>query len=238
MTQRLKNKLKSRSGMSRLVAILLVAVAVIAVIVIGIPVVRYYNEESQKIGCNTALDTAYRQYVDHYLANGNKLDRDETKEVITFVMNGWDDLCPGGGNVYIVADDEKEEGMFRLVCGLHGKDEKERTRLNAGYVLDTLRELLAEKQKNGEKYPESITMTLNGKKLECLLTDEPTGIRRGTSTTGGLEGTVAYYSIVGHSDFGKDSGMEEGGIWYLSFADENYCAEWKFAQSWSGDSWK
>lgn len=238
MTEKLKRKLKSRNGAARLIVLLALIAAVLAAIAIVIPAVNYYREESKKIGCATALDTAYRQYIDTFLANGGKLNRDETKEVVTFVMNGWDDLCPAGGNIYIVEDNDKGEGLFRLVCGIHGSDEKELTRLNAGFVLDTVREKIAEAQKNGRAYPKSVTLTLNGKELTARLTDKPTGLKRGTESTSGYEGTVAFYSIVGHSDFGEDSGMDEGKIWYFSFADEKHCAEWTYAKSWTGDSYR
>ena len=238
MTDGTKFKLKNRLGMSRLVALLIILIAVLAAVIVLIPTVKYYRERSKKIGCETALDTAYRQYVDNYLANGGRLTRDETKEVITFVMNGWDDLCPAGGNVYIVDDPEKGEGRFRLVCGIHGADKKELTRLNAGYSLDKVRELVAEAQKKGDRYPESVTFTLNGKELTAYLTDSYTSLRRGTSSISGYDGTVAFYSIVGHSSFGEDSEKEEGEVWYFSFADENYCANWNYRQSWTGDSYK
>ena len=70
--------------------------------------------------------------------------------------------------------------------------------------------------------------------------DEPSGLKRGTRTTMGLEkaGIVAYYSIVGHSDFGADSAKKEGEIWYFSYADEDHCANWTYREQWTGDSYR
>ena len=52
-----------------------------------------------------------------------------------------------------------------------------------------------------------------------------------------MKGTVICYSITGHSDFGADSGLEEGQVWYFSYADEEHCANWKSDDGWSGDSY-
>ncbi|MBQ7161612.1 MAG: hypothetical protein IJR90_07885, partial [Clostridia bacterium] len=180
ITDIVKNKLKNRSGINRTVALLVVIAVVLAAVVILIPTLKYYRDQSRRINCAAALDSAYRQYVDGYLYKGGPLTYDEAKEVITTAMLGWDDLCPGGGKVYLVKDEKSDGDLYRLVCGMHGEDKKECTRLNAGYVLDTVREKVADARDKGEEYPASVTLTLNGEELTAYLVDEYTGLRRGT----------------------------------------------------------
>jgi hypothetical protein len=73
-----------------------------------------------------------------------------------------------------------------------------------------------------------------------VLVDENQWLRRGTSTTTGLEEeeAVVYYSIAGHSKFGEDSGAQKGEVWYFSFADKLHCANWRSDKGWTGDSYE
>ena len=238
MGNTVKNKLKNRLGLARAIVILIIIAALLAAVAILIPTIAYYREQSKKIGCVTALDTAYRQYIDAYLTGVKGLDKEETKEVVTFAMCGWDDLCPGGGNIFIVKDEEKGHDVYRLVCGLHDEDLKERVRLNAGYVLDTVREAVAAAREKGDPVPDSATRPLSGKELVILRTDEPSTLRRGTDSTMDYEGTVAFYSVVGIGDDSDASGQKDGEVWSFTFADENYCAKWNYRQSWTGDAYK
>ena len=238
MERPVRNRLKSNRGIARAVVLLIIAAVILAIIVVLIPTVRYYRDQSQKIGCATALDSAYRQYINAYLASGKGLTAEDAKEVISFAMLGWDDLCPGGGNIYIVKDREKGEDLYRLVCGLHGEDAKQRTRLNAGFVLDTVRDAVSAAREKGDPVPESVTMTLNGEELTVIRTDAPVALRRGTASTTDYEGTVAFYSVVGIGDDSGSSGQRDGEVWSFSFADDNYCAVWNYRQSWTGDAYK
>ena len=242
-------KLRSERGvMSRMVALLLVLVGVMLVVVVLVPAAKWMNAQAELHSCEAAMDTAWRKMAEDYMLNGSdKIE--EVKEAVGYAMNGWDDICPSGGKVYLVStrsnnksEQDKAEGKlpYELVCGKHDRDSKRRTRLNADDLLRQLETALRQKKKDGEKYPESITLTYNSKPLEAVLVDEPSGLRRGTSTTSGLEKevAVAYYSIVGHSDFGKDSGAKKGRIWYFSFADRDHCANWRINEGWTGDSYE
>ena len=104
-------------------------------------------------------------------------------------------------------------------------------------VAALLREALATARYRGTDYPAELTVRLNGQDLVCYLTDHDLEFRRGTFATPGYSGTVAYYSVMGHSDFGADSGLEEGEIWYFTFADRDHCATWENVRGWYGDSW-
>lgn len=230
-------KLRDRSGASRLIIVILLVLVFVMTIVISIPTVQYFIRRSEELGCGTALDTARRQLATAYMSSGGFKSVDEAKEVVTYVMDGWEDLCPGGGNIYIV-DQPGDEMPYGLVCGMHDKDAKRRTRLNASWVLDQLREALRQSKLAGNPAPESIPLTLNGENLEVLLTDKKTDWKRGTSSTHGVEGTVVRYGISGIGDFEPTYyAVPAGDICYLSFADEHYCANWSSRGSWSGDSY-
>lgn len=235
-----------RGGINRLVALLLVLVLVVAGLALR-PSIRWFQEQSERHACEAGMDTAWRKMAEDYLINGSTKTAD-VKEAVGHAMAGWDDICPGGGKVYLVRTTRNRKNTsdktggrlpYELVCGKHDKDDKLRTRLNSDDILRQLQDYLFElHKKQPEAMPEEITVTYNSKPLKAVLVDEKTGLKRGTSTTSGLEKkeAVAYYSIVGHSDFGKDSGTKEGEIWYFSFADKWHCANWQSDDGWTGDS--
>ena len=237
MRTKLRSKLHSESGISWLIAILLAAVLVLSVTAM-IPTYRRYQEKGKAVACATALDTARRQLASDFMIGGFENGKaDEAKGFVSKVMNGWDDLCPDYGTVYIVRRTDDSPMDWDIVCGLHCSDKKLCTRLNADYVLEQLKEALKKAQADGVQYPESLTYTLHGKTRTALLVDASTNLKRGTSTTSGYEGIVAFYSIVGHSDYGAAKG-KDGALWYFSYADENHCANWSADKGWTGDSYR
>ncbi|MCR5294056.1 MAG: hypothetical protein K6E30_02620 [Lachnospiraceae bacterium] len=230
-------KMSGSRGIARIIVILLVLVLVLAVLIL-IPTVQYYVERSEEIACAAGMDTALRRVAENYIMNNGEQTADDAKEAVAAAMGGWDDLCPAGGKVYLV---ETDDGAYpyTLVCGMHDKDKKLCTRLNSGYVLEQLKEGLSESQKDGEPWPAELTFSLNGKEWTAYLTDEESGLKRGTATTKGLEkkGIVAYYGLAGHSGFKEGSSAKEGEICYFSFADESHCANWEPDDGWTGDSY-
>ncbi len=236
---KLYGKLLGKSGIARIIVILLVLVLVM-LIVVSVPVYKYYKAYADNVACVQSLDSAWRQTAADYLTNNSDPTPEEVKEVAEKAMLGWDDLCPAGGSVYVVENPgyaERHELPYLLVCGLHGTDKKQCTRLNSHNVYDQILEAVRKEQLKGNQYPESVTVSLHHKPLTAYLVDEFTGLKRGTSATIGYEGTVVYYSIVGHSDFGKDSGLKDGKVWYFSYADEEHCANWDAKNGWTGDSY-
>ena len=237
MTRLLPSKLHNRRGMSRLVMILLILIIVLAITSM-IPTYLKYQRMGKVVACATALDSARRQLAADFMLDGFVNGKaEDAKDVVAYAMNGWDDLCPDGGTVYIVRNEDSEL-EWDVVCGLHDKDSKRCTRLNADYVLDQLREALRQEQLLGNPYPESLTYTLHHVEHTAYLVDEATNLKRGTRLTEGYDGIVAFYSIVGHSDFGADSWSKEGEIWYFSYADEEHCATWSSRDMWTGDSYR
>ena len=237
MSSKLRSKLHGDSGMSWLIAILLLAVVVLSITAM-IPAYRRYQEQGKAVACATALDTARRQLASDFMIGGFENGKaDEAKGFVSKVMNGWDDLCPDYGTVYIVKRTDDSAMDWDIVCGLHCSDKKLRTRLNADNVLEQLTEALKKAQAGGNMYPGSLTYTLHGKTRTALLVDASTNLKRGTSTTEGYEGIVAFYSLVGHSGFGEGKG-KDGQLWYFSYADEDHCANWRSDDGWTGDSYR
>ena len=237
----------NRGDMNRLVALLLVLV-VIMLAVVAMPFFQWMRDQAELHACEAGLDTAWRKMAEDFMMN-DSITTQDVKKSVGYAMNGWDDMCPGGGKVYLITTRTNNDSAgdkaggklpYELVCGKHDRDSKRRTRLNADDILRQLETALFELRRNGEEYPESITVTYNSKPLTAVLVDEDMGLKRGTSTTSGLENeeAVAYYSIAGHSDFGEDSGAKEGEIWYFSFADELHCANWRSNDGWTGDSYQ
>ena len=228
-------KLHQNRGIARLVVIFTVAALVLLAAALY-PVIQRYRFRADALGCLAGLDTARRQLAAAYLFEGENSSAEEARDYVGFVMAGWDDLCPGGGTTYIVPKDDSELA-WDVVCGLHGQDRKQCTRLNADYVLEQLREELRTAQVLGTTYPERMTVTLHHKPLVALITGEDTGLRRGTRATIGAKGTLVSYTIAGYSDFGTGRGAPVGEISWFSYADEEHCANWSAWDGWTGDSY-
>lgn len=217
-----RGKLTGCAGVSRIIVILAVLVLAMAV-VIAVPQVQGLMRQGDAVGCATALDSASRRIAEDYLGGNTNPTAEHVKEVVEKAMLGWEDLCPGGGNVYVVA--QEGELPFRLVCGMHDSDAKLRTRLNGEHVRDQAREALLKAKQAGEALPEEMTVELSHKDLAVKRVEEPVGLTRGTGTTSGYEGVVAFYMA------------EDGELSYLAFADELHCAIWQKDHEWSGDSY-
>lgn len=236
MIYQVRRRLADRRGASRLLPIM-VFIIIVAALIIGWPYALQYIKESGQLACESSLDSAKRQMAADYMLTNNL---PSLKDTTARLLIGRDTLCPSGGTVYIrEIDPETESSLhFELVCGLHHPDAKLRTRLNASYALTQIEEAVAKSRLIGVQFPESVTVSFNDKTFTALLVDEKTTIRRGTDHIKDLSGTVMYYSIVGHSEFGSDCGLPEGSVWYFSFADPDYCANWSITKSWTGDSYE
>ncbi|MBQ7603333.1 MAG: hypothetical protein IJU75_00110 [Clostridia bacterium] len=224
-----------RKGISRAVAIMIVLIAILLVLV-SIPIYIHFRSIYREMECMTSLDSAKRQMIDQFLFQFGDASKDELKEHVGYVMNGWDDLCPGGGTVYIVEDDDPTLEMpYRLVCGVHGEDARERTRLNADYTLSVIRDRVKYELIKGNPVPETVTVRLNGEDLVAKLVTTNQMVKRGT-TYSADKGTVAYYGVAG-AGFDETYGVADGTVCYFGFADDWFCANWNPVKSWSGDSW-
>ena len=238
MGQKPVSKLHSRSGVAWLIVIGILAVLVLLVIIM-LPTIQRWRYEAGEAGCIAQLDTARRQLANESMLIGQVDKEAEAREFIASVQPGWDDLCPGGGTTYIVPTND-DNPRWTVICGMHGTDKKQCTRLNADYVLRQLRDNLKKAQDEGKQYPESLTYYLNGKTRKATLVTSDPGIRRGTSSTVGMEGIEVFYTIRGcgeSEDLITSTRTKVGEISNFWFADEDYCAIWRSGMSWSGDSW-
>jgi hypothetical protein len=218
------------------VAVLLILIALLLVAV-SVPVFIHYRGVWREIKCMTSLDTARRQMVDQFLFSAGEVEKEEVKAHVGYVMNGWDDLCPGGGTVYIVTDDDPDAEMpYKLVCGIHGEDKKQLTRLNANYVFKAVCESVENSRAKGESVPESVTVRLNGEDLTARLVSEDQKVKRSAYLSDYDDDVVAFYGVEGVGSF-TDTGCADGEVCYFAYADEEHYANWTKKNVWSGDCW-
>ena len=244
----------SNHGIARIHFLMLIFCLTL-LIVIFIPAYKAYKYHGQWLACAESLRVVNGAFVVDLLDNGEALSLNEASEHVVAILPGREGYCPAGGNIYFI---KEKQGEWKAVCGMHDSDHMERTRLNASYVLNRIREKVREEQVKGNRFPEEVTVVLNSSELVCRLVSEETGIRRGTDTTKGYKGTVAFYGIAGYGSFkakksvsctddnawngqtkttvSKDGALE-GDICYFCFANEEYNADWRVDDGWSGRSY-
>lgn len=235
MKKTLLSTVKNRRGVSKVV-VLLIILAVILLIVVAIPVGISLLQKSAKIGCEQALDTARRQLTDAYQL-GMIHNVEDAKKQVTLVMDGWDDICPEGGTIYILKQNNDAE-PYRILCGLHNEDAKENTRLNSENVFNQVKEAVKKCQENGDKYPDSVTIRLHNKDVVVKRVESETNINYGTKSMPDVEGTVIYFGISGKFDYEKTADRDDSEVCYFDFADEEYAAVWNLQEGWHGSSYR
>ena len=216
---------KDRGGANR-VLVLLAVLILIMLVIISIPAFRRFNYRSECIACEQAMKSAKDGLKIEYLFTFDEDDIKHARESLAEIMPVREDICPRHGNVYLIKD---KHGIFEPVCGLHNSDAARRTRLNASYagnVLEEARKNIMEKAKEGDPEPETIRIKVNNEPLECVYVTEEPNIRRGTSSTKGYDGIVAFYGTG-----------EQNEINYFLYADENYCAVWHENEEWTGSAY-
>ncbi|MBE6040171.1 MAG: hypothetical protein E7219_04310 [Clostridiales bacterium] len=221
------DKLRSTYGGTARILVILSVVILILVFILSIPALKRFNYEWQCIACEQAMKSAKDGLVIAYLDTFDESSLKEARRTLDEVMPARPDICPNGGNVYLIRN---SEGILEPLCGLHDRNVRERTRLNATYAGNQLleeRKNILEKAKEGDPEPEEIVITVNSKPLKCVYVTEEVNIRRGTSETDGFDGIVSFY--------GTDA---EGEVNYFVYADEDYCAIWHADDGWTGDAYK
>ena len=192
---------------------------------VGEPVILSVREQMAVYGCSVAINKAQKAINLELVQNPGHFTLEDAQAVME--KNKWamETLCPAGGDCYIT-DESEEMGHthFQVVCGLHDEDARRRTRLNARNVLEQLETEIKHKSLMGAGIPESVSLTLNGDTLKAALGDDE--LPRGTYTTPGYEGTVAFYSA------------DDEGVYRMSFADENYSANWDRGWGWNGSAYE
>lgn len=218
-----------RGGITRAAVILLVLIAVMLV-VIAIPGWKAYKARADRIGCMASLKTARDSLAIEVITQGEDLTERTSKLTLARTMPGREKLCPAGGDVYFIP---QENGTYDVVCALHDADLKLRTRLSATHAADLAEDEYSRRLALGED-PDTVTITVNGSALECVRVSEAVPIHRGTSTTSGYDGVVAFFAVEGDEGW-SGTGAVEGGICYFLYADEQHYAVWTPAKGWDGD---
>ena len=227
-------KLKDcRGRVNRVIAVLLVLIAVMLVL-IAIPAWQRFRYRSEKTACIQAMKSARDGLIIEYLSRWDGGTVDEAMQTLDEVLPERANICPSGGTVYLIRG---ENGIFEPVCGLHDDDVKRRTRLNASRGLELLTEELRTSRRESKEEPETLEIQLNGQPLACERVRERVPLRRGTATTEGYEGVVAFYAVAGDGELDAGS-VRKGQICYFVYADEHYCAIWQATDGWTGDAYR
>ena len=219
---------------NRVVAVLLALICVMLVI-IAIPWWQHIRERSQTIACEQAMKSAKDGLIIEYMGRFRETSVEDAMKTLDQVMVARPDICPSGGEVYLIRNDK---GIYEPVCGLHDSDTKRRVRLNASRAKDLLEEGRRAILKEGGDEPDSVAVTLNGRQLECMRVMAKEKLRRGTGTTQGYKGTVCFYGLAGEGEFPVSKKAKAGEICYFIYADENHCAIWRADDGWTGDSYQ
>ncbi len=213
-----REKLRADSGISVWIVLLLVGVLALLAI-IAAPTAKRYRERANETACEVAVGEARYRVENAATLNGGLSD-EEAKNAAMQDLKSWDELCPSGGDCYVLLD---ENGGYQVVCALHTKDLALKTRLNASHALEELKEGLKAELLLRGAVPDKLTLTLNSRELVASRVDEEPTIKRGTRSTPGYEGTVALYRTDGDQ------------VVFLCYADEDHCAIWRADEGWSGD---
>ena len=222
-------KLQSKRGsLTRAAGILLFLICILSGILFLVPGWSGIRGAIERFGCAEAMKTAKDGLIIEYLGSFDEGTPEEARKAIASFMPAREDICPSGGNVYLIP---REDGIYETFCGVHGRDEKQRTRLNASYALEKLQEKLRRERRLSDKEPDKVSIVVNSKDLDCIRVKEEVPIRRGTSLTMGYEGVVSFYRI-------REEDGTPGEIDYYLYADELHCAVWRESDGWSGDSYE
>lgn len=222
-----------RGGITRAAAVLLVLIAVMLVI-IAIPGWKAFRYDSERQACVQAMKSARDGLIIEYLSRFKEGSVQEAMATLDEVMPERPNICPSGGTVYLVRD---ENGIYQPICGLHDTDIRHRTRLNASRAMDLLKDGLRYARREGDDKLESIDISLNGKKLSIVRVFAEESISRGTATTLGYEGTVAFFALAGSGEFETSRQARAGEVCYFVYAEPDSCAVWRADDGWTGDAY-
>lgn len=209
-------RLKDDRGLTRAALLMLCAIAVLLAL-LAVPAARRYHKRAETTACALAIASAQRKIDEASV--GAYLTEDEAKRVATQNVISWEELCPSGGDCYLVSG---KDNSFTIVCAKHTEDDRLRTRLNAESALSQLQLELDAKRLLGV-VPDEAAVTLNGETLTVRRADEEIELARGTSASSEYKGTVAFFVA------------DAGGASYFAYADERHCAIWRDGDGWTED---
>lgn len=212
-------KLHSLSGITRAAVVLLLGIIALSAAII-VPYIQHDRETAAAAGCAIAIEEAQRKIDDAMLLSGGNLDPPAARYAAVRDIKDWGELCPSGGDCALIKDGEKG---YRVVCALHTSDYEMRTRLNSDNAYTRLRSELEACAQRGEAIPETVTVTINARPLTITLAETEPPISRGTRTTPGYDGVVAFYGVEGDR------------LSWFCYADEEHCAFCREGLGWQLD---
>ena len=220
-----ERKLHSAAGLTRAAAVLLALILALLASFL-VPAVRHYQSSAAATACNIAMAEAQRRVDTAVPLSGGALRPSEARYAaagggdVTDWERRFETLCPSGGDVALLRVGEG----YRVVCALHTSDHAARTRLNAYSAEEQLAGALEASASRGEAPDETVTVTLNGKPFSITRATEEPEIGRGTGSTPGYRGVVAYYGAA-----------EDGSLRWFCYADEEHCAFFRRDEGWRYD---
>ncbi len=224
MSRQTREKLHSRRGIARLVVLVGLLVLALAIVLVAVPAIRAYKAHLDAEECGLASAKVQEALELSAITSGGKLGEDEAERTLRQSMWDLDASCPAGGDFCLERDDGQQSGL-RVVCGLHETDAKRRVRVNAKNALAQLQSELSLARQTNAAVPDSVALLLNGTTLTAQRVTEEPALKRGTFSTSGYEGTVAFYLADG------------SGATYFVYADPDRCAIWRPGRGWDGDAW-
>ena len=180
-------------GFTRATAVMLV-LTLAALALTAIPFVIRWREDSAAFNCALSVEKMQDLLDMEVLFRQRTLTPKETREFLDGYEEWGEILCPDGGEFDAV---ERDSMSMEVVCCRHDSDGKRRVRLCAERALERVRKAVGTEQFYGTAFPEEVTVTLNSRPLTAKRVERPTGLRRGTSTTAGYKGIVAFYALAG-----------------------------------------
>ncbi|MBQ9346989.1 MAG: hypothetical protein IJT94_06550 [Oscillibacter sp.] len=180
-------------GFTRAAAIMLV-LTLAALVITAIPFAIRWREESAAFNCTLSVEKMQDLLDMEVLFRQRTLTPKETREFLEDNEARGEILCPDGGEFDAV---ERDSMSMEVVCCRHDSDGKRRVRLCAERALERVRKAVGTEQFYGTPFPDEVKITLNSRSLTAKRVEEATGLRRGTSTTAGYKGIVAFYALAG-----------------------------------------
>lgn len=216
----LLKKLRELPRRTKILLACIVFLIVAAIVFRNVVSLHARAERMEARDCKLAMESA-QQKIDKEAARHDPYTEEQAKQAATQNVVSWEELCPYGGDCYLISDN----GDYDIFCALHGEDKMLCTRLNSAKAFEQVdRELRAQRALE-KPVPDSIPIRLNGETLTARRTDADPGFRRTGSAAKGYKGTVVFYLA------------DEEGLHGFFFADDYHCANWNEAEDWTGDSY-
>ena len=216
-----KEQEDKEQSVRRLIWLLIFVVLLLAVMVV-LPLIQNREGKAEAYTCTLAIRRAQDAILVEFLSDPEMTEQ-EAYVVVDESKLAREDLCPGGGDYYLVP---QAGGSWRVTCGLHEEDTKLRTKINASRVLALVQDQLANRKRLEMSMDQSLILNINGKPLDVVMLAGDNGLRRGTDYSIDFDGVVSFFSLNASDEIN----------WFV-YADANHAAVWKINSGWSGDAY-